>query len=320
MSDIFNPVNESRFMNRRRFLGSAGAAAGLLATGYPLWAGESASKQPDKDASIPPKQRYKIAVCDWMILKRQKLGAFGRTKEIGADGVEVDMGSLGDRETFASALADPAVRKQFLDKAKELDLEICSLAMSGFYAQSFAERPTVYRMVQDCIDTMKLMNVKVAFLPLGVRSDPAKHPELRSAVVERLKAAGVQAEKAGVIIGVETELPAEDQVKLLDDIGSPAIRIYFNFSNALQNGRDLHKELQILGKDRICQIHCTDQDGVWLQDDPKIDVPKVKETLDEMDWSGWLVIERSRSAKDARNVVWNFGANTKYLKSIFQAE
>src|SRR6267154_1768119 len=85
------------------------------------------------------KQRYRIAVCDWMILKRQKLGAFQLTKEIGADGVEVDMGSLGDRPTFESQLGDAAVRQQFLDKAAELGLGISSIAMSGFYQQSFAE-------------------------------------------------------------------------------------------------------------------------------------------------------------------------------------
>ncbi len=265
-------------------------------------------------------QRYKIAVCDWMILKRQKLGALQLTKDIGADGVEVDMGSLGQRETFENHLADPEVRRQFLDQAKELGLEISSLAMSGFYAQSFAERPTVPRMVQDCIDTMKAMNVKVAFLPLGVRSDLVKHPELRDKVIARLKELGPRAEKAGVILGIETELPAEDQVKLLEEVGSPAIRIYYNFANAIQNNRDLIHELRVLGKDRICQIHCTDQDGVWLQDDPKIDMPKVKATLDEMGWSGWLVIERSRKASDSRNVRGNFGANTAYLKSIFQGK
>jgi hypothetical protein len=41
---------------------------------------------------------------------------------------------------------------------------------------------------------------------------------------------------------------------------------------------------------------------------------------DDMGWGGWLVIERSRSAKNARDVVWNFGANTRHLKSVFQAE
>src|SRR5204863_3523387 len=128
---------------------------------------------------------------------------------------------------------------------------------------------TVPRMVQDCVDTMTAMRVKIAFLPLGVRSDLVKHPELRPALVERLKAAGKLAEKAGVILGVETELDAAEQVKLLDEIGSPAVKSYFNFANAIQNGRDLIRELRTLGRDRICQIHCTDQDGVWLQNDPK---------------------------------------------------
>ena len=50
------------------------------------------------------KQQYKVAVIDLMILKRQKLGAFQLTKEIGADGVEVDMGGLGNRPTFDNKL------------------------------------------------------------------------------------------------------------------------------------------------------------------------------------------------------------------------
>ena len=263
--------------------------------------------------------RYRIAVCDWMILKRQKLGAFQLTKDIGADGLEVDMGSLGERETFENELAKPEVRDAFLAKARELGLGISSLAMSGFYAQSFAERPTVPRMVQDTVDTMVALGVKVAFLPLGVRGDLVKHPELRPAIVARLRAAGAQAAKAGVVIGVETALAAADEVKLLEDIGSPAIRSYFNFANALQNGRDLLAELRTLGRDRICQIHCTDEDGVWLEENKRLDMPGVKRVLDEMGWRGWLVIERSRSAKNSRDVKGNFGANARYLKKVFQS-
>jgi len=37
-----------------------------------------------------------------------------------------------------------------------------------------------------------------------------------------------------------------------------------------------------------------------------------------MGWSGWLVVERSRDANDVHNVKKNFGANTHYVKSIFQ--
>lgn len=253
-----------------------------------------------------------------MILKRQKVSAFPLAREIGVDGVEVDMGSLGNRPTFENRLADPGVREEFLNAAREHDLEIPSLAMSGFYAQSFAERPTVGRMVGDCIDTCVAMGVKTAFLPLGVKGDLVKHPELRPAIVERLKRAGERAAEGGVVIGIETALDATGEAELLDDVGSSAIRSYFNFANALQNGRDLIAELRTLGRERICQIHCTNKDGVWLQNDPEIDLPAVKRALDDMGWSGWLVIERSRDAADARNVRRNFSANAAYLKQVFQ--
>jgi L-ribulose-5-phosphate 3-epimerase len=266
------------------------------------------------------KQRYKVAVVDLMILKRQKLGAFQLTKDIGADGVEVDMGGLGNRPTFDNQLLVDSVRQKFLEKAKELHLEIPSLAMTGYYAQSFCERQEFIQSIKDCISTMKLMNVKTAFLPLGVQCDLVKKPELRDSVISRLKLAGKMAEEAGVIIGIETALDAKDEKKLLQQVNSPAIKSYFNFSNALKNGRDLDKELQTLGKKYIVQIHCTDDDGVLLQNNTRLDMKKAKKTLDKMHWSGWLVIERSRDAKEPNNVKKNFGSNTAYVKSIFQNE
>ena len=253
-----------------------------------------------------------------MILKRQKLGALALAREIGADGVEVDMGPLGERDTFENQLAKGDVRQQFLAKAAELKIEICSLAMSGFYAQSFAERPTFERMVGDCIETMKAMKVRMAFLPLGVHGDLVKRPELWKPIVQRLKLIAPAAEKAGLTIGIETSLPAREEARLLDETGSSAIRSYLNFENALKAGRDVNLELRQLGNERLGRIHCTDEDGVWLQDNQRLDLIQVKRTLDEMGWSGWLVVERSRSAKDPRNVKWNFSANVSYLKRIFQ--
>jgi len=262
--------------------------------------------------------RYRVGVCDWMILKRQKLNAFPLAQELGADGVEVDMGPLGNRPTFDNQLGKPAVREQFLARARELGLDISSIAMSGFYAQSFATRETAIQMVQDAIDTAKAMGVKVLFLPLGVSCDLVQHPELRPAIVERLKAAGKQAEAAGIIIGIETALDAKGDVALLDEVGSPTVKIYFNFANALQNGRDVCAELRILGRDRIVQIHASNKDGAWLQNDPQVDLKKIKATLDEMGWSGWLVIERSRDAARVTDVKHNFTANAAYLKKMFQ--
>ena len=312
-------MNNKPLFTRRRFLGSAATLATISALPVSnLFANEKSASEANHKKSTHKEQRYKIAVCDWMILKRQKLGEFKRASEIGADGVEVDMGGLGSRPTFDNKLLNPIDRKIFLEEAKKYNLEISSIAMSGFYAQSFAEKETIEQILKDTINTMVLMGVKTAFLPLGVKGDLVKYPELRPAIVERLKLAGKMAEAAEVVIGIETALDAKGEVELLAEIDSPAIKSYFNFANALQNNRDLISEIKTLGKDRICQIHCTDQDGVWLENDTRLNMPEVKKTLDEMNWSGWLVIERSRDANNPKDVVGNYGANTMYLKSIFQ--
>ncbi|MCF8339371.1 MAG: sugar phosphate isomerase/epimerase [Chitinophagaceae bacterium] len=263
-------------------------------------------------------QRYKIGLIDLMLLKRQKLGAIPLTAQLKADGVEVDMGGLGNRPTFDNQLLHDSVRNAFLQSAKDNNVTIFSLAMTGYYAQSFCGREEYIKSIDDCISTMKLMGVKTAFLPLGVQCDLQKNTGVRDSVIARLKVVGKKAEQAGVVVGIETALSATAEVQLLQAIGSPAIKIYFNFSNPLKEGRDLIKELKILGKDRICMIHASNKDSVWLENDPQINMVAVKKTLDDMGWSGWLVIERSRDAKKPSDAKFNYGANTAYLKKVFQ--
>ena len=237
---------------------------------------------------------------------------------VAADGLEVDMGGLGQRPTFDNKLLIDSVRLQYLKTAKQNGIELFSLAMTGYYAQSFCGRQEWKKSIEDCIKTMKLMNIKMAFLPMGVQCDMKQNPEKRASVISRLKEAGAMASKAGVILAIETSLSAFEEVQLLKEIASPAIKIYFNFSNPLKEGRDLYDELKILGKNNIAMIHATNKDSVWLQNDREIDMYRVKRILDEMGWKGWLVVERSRDATQPRNVKYNYGANVAYLKKVFQ--
>src|ERR1043165_7154922 len=106
---------------------SVGAVATVIAIALLAPCESFAAGETNAVKSPAANQRYRIALCDWMMLKRQKLGAFQLTKDIGADGVEVDMGGLGDRETFDNQLANADVRQQLLDKSRESGVEICSL-------------------------------------------------------------------------------------------------------------------------------------------------------------------------------------------------
>ncbi|MDD2298093.1 MAG: sugar phosphate isomerase/epimerase [Fermentimonas sp.] len=277
-------------------------------------------KQKTESEKSVAKEQYKIGVCDWMILKRQKIGSFELSRELGADGVEIDMGGLGSRELFDNKLRDPHFIQMFKDEAEKYDLEIPSIAMSAFYGQSLVDRENYIDLIDECINTMQNMGVKTAFLPLGVQGDLQKKPEIRTEMVRRLKVAGDMAEEAGVVIGIETSLDAASEIELLEEINSPAIKIYYNFQNPLEAGRDIYSELKLLGKDRICQIHCTDTDEVTLPYNERLDMNKIKNVLDEMGWSGWLIVERSRDKNEPSNVKKNFGTNIKYLKGIFEQE
>jgi alpha-L-rhamnosidase len=262
--------------------------------------------------------RYKVSVCDWMILKRQKIGAFNLAKEIGTDGVEVDMGGLGKKIDFENKLNDRKAQEQFIAECNRLGLQISSIAMSAFYGQSFAKRDNYLALTEETIGAMKALKVKNCFLPLTNITDMQKDPQLYGLVVDRLKTIAKKAEDAGVVIGIETSMPAKDEARLIDKVASPSIRSYVNVSTILKRKGDICKELETLGKNRIVQIHITNTDGNWLQNDPAVNMTEIKKTLDKMGWSGWLVIERSRDTKDVHNVKWNYGANAAYLKKMFQ--
>ncbi|HAT61052.1 MAG TPA: endonuclease [Prevotella sp.] len=264
-------------------------------------------------------KHYQIAACDWMMLKRQKLGEFKLAKEIHLDGVEVDMGSLGKRVLFENKLRDPGEANVFRYTADSLGIQVPSIAMSGFFAQNFITRENYKDLVNDCFKTMHVFGSKVAFLPLGgCGKEWQKLGTVRDSLVTRLHIIGEMAVKEGVIIGIRTALNAKDDKKLLREINSKGIEIYYNFQDAADNGRNICKELKILGKNRIAQIHVSNTDGKLLRDDPEIDMPKVKKTLDKIGYQGWLVIERSRDAQKVRDVKYNYGSNANYLHSIFQ--
>jgi len=266
-------------------------------------------------------QEYKVAACDWMMLKRQKLGEFQLSKDIGADGVEMDMGPLGKRELFDNKLRDEHFQQLFRHTADSLGILVPSMAMSGFFAQSFLQRENYKALVQDCLTSMDVMGAKVAFLPLGGCGNEWKNPgAAHTEMVRRLHEVGEMALQAGKIIAIRADLEPRAYLILLKEVNSKGIRIYYNFQDAVDNGRDVCKELKSLGRENIAQIHASLTDSVTLDQDPRIDLHKVKKVLDKMKWSGWLVVERSRNAKDVRNVRGNFRRNVAYLKKIFQAK
>ena len=231
----------------------------------------------------------------------------------------MDMGPLGQREQFDNKLRDAHFQQLFRHTADSLGIAVPSLAMSGFFAQSFLKRDNYQQLIQDCLNTMDVMGSKVAFLPLGGCGNEWKtagpaHDEM----VRRLHEVGEMAASKGKVIAIRTQMDAKASIALLKDINSEGIKIYYNLQDAVDLGLNPSKEIKRLGKERIAQIHASLTDSVTLDRDPRIDLHCLKKTLDKIKWTGWLVVERSRNAQDIKNVRGNYGRNVAYLKEIFK--
>lgn len=268
---------------------------------------------------LSAQQRYHVGVCDWMVLKRQKLGEFQLARDLGADGVELDMGGLGQRELFDNKLRDEAEARHFKAVADSLSVKVGAVAMSGFYAQDLTKRDNYMALVADCFDTMDRMGSgPVAFLPLGgCGNDWATDKAKRAEVVKRLHAIGEEALRRGKRVGIDTPLDAKGNIRLLRDIKSEGIAIFYKWQTIVENGWDIVRDMKTLGAKNICAIHASNSDRVWLRNDSTIDMPAIKRALDDMGWQGWLFVERSRDTSMVKNVKMNYGSNVHYLREVF---
>jgi len=262
-----------------------------------------------EDTGAQAQRRFKIGACDWSVRQRQSPEAFPVAKEIGLDGLEVSFSEPG----LDNDLRDEKVRKQYLGLSEKHGIEIASLAMGILNRVPYAEDPRTEKWVADVVEVMPKLGVKICLLAFfgkgNINGERAKQDE----VIRRLKKIAPQAEKAGVVLGVESRLNAEDHMRIVEEVASPAVQVYYDVANMNQQGYDIYKEIRQLGKDRICQFHM--KENGFLLGQGRIDFPRVKEAIDEIGYEGWLIIE-SATVRD-KSLVECYQHNQKYLRSIF---
>ena len=73
--------------------------------------------------------------------------------------------------------------------------------------------------------------MKVVLLAFFGNGDLVNDEKGVDEVVRRLKKVAPKAEKAGVILGLESWLSAEDTVRIMDRVGSSAVKMYYDVCN-----------------------------------------------------------------------------------------
>jgi L-ribulose-5-phosphate 3-epimerase len=257
------------------------------------------------------KKGFKIGACDWSLGKSADPDSFRIARLIGLSGVMVNMGSV--KEDLH--LRQKEVQDQFLKVSQETGIKISSLAIGELNNVPYKSDPRTEQWVWDSIDVAKRFKVPVILLAFFVKNDLRNDETGIRETISRLKKVAPKAEKEGVILGLETYLDAAGHQRIIDSVGSPNIKVYYDFRNTADAGHDPIAEFRKLGKDMICELHM--KENQFLLSKGSLDWKGISNMIEELDYRGdhWMQIEWS--LPDKADLVSSYIHNKEFLRDHF---
>jgi len=264
-------------IQRRDFIKRSAMASVLMGMGLDL------SADPYRQLNL------KVGACDWSIDQNSNPKGLAVAKEIGLDGLQVNLGSFDNH----LHLREFSIQQEYVQQSKALDLPISSLAIGELNNYPYKSDPQTEQWVEDSIDVAHNMKLPVVLLPFFNKNDLRNDSAGKREVIRRLKTVAPKAEKAGVILGIESYLSAAEHLEIIEAVGSQAVKIYYDFRNSADAGHPIYEEIPLLAKDYICEIHI--KENGKLLSDGDLDWTRIGELLAKSDYqgSGWMQIEWS---------------------------
>ena len=287
-------LTRRELLKRSALLVGAGVLNNAFGTGQ-LFAGD------------PP--RFRIGACDWSIDSQNKVEAMEMAKRIGLDGVQVSLGSVEND----MHLRRPEVQAAYQAAARKFGVQIGGLAIGELNHVPYKSDPRTEQWVSDSIDVAQALGVRAILLAFFNEGDLKNDPAGQKVVIERLRKVAPKAEKAGVILGIESWLSAKEHLDIIQAVGSKNVRVYYDVANSNKMGYDIYEEIRWLGKEQICEFHC--KENGFLLGKGKVDFRKVRRAVDDIGFTGWLQIEGA--VPEGGKMLDSYVHNMDYLRSVF---
>ena len=251
--------------------------------------------------------RVLLGVCDWTIGKTGDPAALGLAGSLGCDGVQVSLVPKGD----SLALLDPALRRAYLEACERTGVAIASFAVGDLNEVPLKSDPRAERWLAEGIDIAAAMRVKVILVPFFGKGDLKGDAAGVDAAVAALKRLALKAEAKGVVLALENWLSAGDNIAILERVGSPAVRVYYDVANSQDAGHPILDEIRRL-KGLIVEFHAKDTKDLYGKG--SIDFPSVRAAIEDIGYNGWLVME---GTKMPLGVEASVRYDADYLKALF---
>src|SRR4030095_14002325 len=173
----------------------------------------------------------KVGMTDWNLGKRGDISKIALARQIGLDGIQV---SLVFPTDDSPQLRDPKTQAAFKTAALENGIQICSLAIGspGKSRLPLHTNPAAAILLVEAVDVARNLGTNNILLPiLGDSHIDMKNQKEVDTFVAMMKEVARYAEKYGVVVGLEDWISAEDNIKILDAVGSDYGAGYYEWPN-----------------------------------------------------------------------------------------
>jgi sugar phosphate isomerase/epimerase len=229
---------------------------------------------------------FSIGVTDWNLRLGAKPEALPLAAQLGFDGVQL---SFGRRLVDDKMPADnPETVARYLRLSAENHIPIDGTCVDRLHDNGLKNDKLAVKWVLDSIRLTQALGAKILLLPFFDARAIGNEAE-GIAVGDALREIAPEAEKAGVVLGLEDTISAESNVRIMDRSRSQNVLVYYDVGNSTQNGFDVVKEIRWLGKDRICQLHFKDNPGYLGQG--RVPMPQVVEAVRAIGFTGFANLE-----------------------------
>ena len=252
----------------------------------------------------------KVGVTDWNLRQSAKLEGVGLAKSLGFEGVQVSLGRTPSGNKLP--LDNNDLIQQYLAESHKNKIALNGTCLDILHVNYLKSDPLGTRWVADGIDITRRLNAKVMLLPFFGKGALASRDE-QDRVGDVLKELAPAAEKAGVILGLEDTISAEDNVRIMERTQSKAVLVYYDIGNSTVNGFNVPREIDWLGKRRICQFHFKDNPNYL--GDGKVDFPKIAQSISQIGWEGYANLETDSPSK---SIEADMRKNLTYVRRVLQ--
>jgi sugar phosphate isomerase/epimerase len=258
----------------------------------------------------------RVGMTDWNLGQRGDITKIGLAREIGLDGIQV---SLQFPTDGAPTLRDPKTQAAFRAAALENGIQICSLAIGspGKSRLPLHTNPAAAILLVEAVEVARNLGTNNILLPILGDShiDMTNQSQVNTFVV-MMKEVARYAEKYDVVVAIEDWISAEDNIRLLDAIGSTHVAVYYDAHNIVSRGatKDIYAEPKLLGT-RIHQIHVKNANMLMSNPGGKLDWSRMAQEFLDIGYRGWYVLETGSPSKD---IVADTRANIEYVKKTFR--